>query len=195
MQWWGAQPGRFAAEVAAITHTAEAVDATAIGATIVANLRNGQGIEEAVTGAQRECAEHLPGATALPLAPALAAARSNAADAGELARLAPDARAVSALTGAIYVAASFPERAQVRDALLFAASVGDGGHVAAVTGAFLGTAHGVDGLPVDWISRLELAWVADVLARDLIAEFVDGPSGSGYTPPTDPHWWDRYPGW
>jgi diguanylate cyclase (GGDEF)-like protein len=45
------------------------------------------------------------------------------------------------------------------------------------------------------VSRLELAWVADVLAQDLIAEFVDSPSGSDYEPAADPTWWNRYPGW
>jgi hypothetical protein len=53
----------------------------------------------------------------------------------------------------------------------------------------------VDALPVDWVSRLELAWVADTLARDMISEFTDSPSGSEYSEAPDPHWWDRYPGW
>ena len=45
---------------------------------------------------------------------------------------------------------------------------------------------GVFALPVDLVSRLELAWVADVLAQDLISEFVDSPSGSEYEPAADP---------
>jgi ADP-ribosylglycohydrolase len=175
--WWGSDPGGFAAEVAATTHGGDAVTAAAVGATIVAGLAEGRALIDA--------AEQAPSA--------LEAARSAPGRMSVLGGLAPDARAMSALAGGVYVALSFPEPEQVREALAFAASGGP--HVAAVTGALLGTAHGVDALPVDGVSRLELAWVADVLARDLVAEFVDRPSGGEYEPASDPGWWDRYPGW
>ncbi|MBO4210228.1 ADP-ribosylglycohydrolase family protein [Micromonospora echinofusca] len=204
---WSTGATDLAAQLAATTHAAEAVHAAALGATIVSHLVRGAPIDAAVAQAQHRCA-HLPGAApagqqgagrpedaAHPLAPALAAARSAPADWGELVRLAPDARAASALAGAVYVAASFPGPDRLREALIFAASAGDGGHVATVAGAFLGTAYGVDALPVDWLSRLELVWVADTLARDLVAEFVDHPAGSGYGAPPDPQWIVRYPGW
>ena len=55
--------------------------------------------------------------------------------------------------------------------------------------------HGVEALPVDLISRHELAWVLDTLARDLLMELEDSPSGSEYVPGWDPHWWHRHPGW
>jgi len=45
------------------------------------------------------------------------------------------------------------------------------------------------------VSRLELAWIADVLAQDLISQYVDNPAGSDYEPAADPTWWNRYPGW
>jgi len=109
--------------------------------------------------------------------------------------LAPDARAMSALAGGVYAAVSFAGREQVRDGLRFAASGANGAHAAVVAGALLGAVHGVDALPVDWVSRLELAWVGDTLARDLVAEFLDRPSGGEYTPAPDPRWWSRYPGW
>ncbi|MFG3601064.1 hypothetical protein [Micromonospora chersina] len=86
-------------------------------------------------------------------------------------------------------------RYEVRDALTFAASAGTGGHAATVAGALLGAAHGPDALPVDWLSRLELVWVADILARDLVRQVTERPSGTEYTEGTDPRWWDRYPGW
>lgn len=192
---WGQSPGSFAAEVAALTHGPVAIDAAAIGATIVHHIGQGQSIAEAAERAQREWPARAPRAGELPLAPALAAARANPSQIAELARLAPDARAMSALAGAVYVASSMPHREQVRDALLLAASASDGGHVAAVVGAFLGAAHGPDALPVDWVSRMELVWVADTLAGDLIRELVDSPSGSDYGNATDPHWVHRYPGW
>jgi ADP-ribosylglycohydrolase len=192
---WGPAPGSFGAEIAALTHGPEAIDAATLGSAIISGLGQGRGVDDAVRHALRHCAQPAAASAGQAVTGALAAAASAPAQAAELARLAPDARAVSALAGAVYVAASLPHRERVRDALPLAASAGDGGHVATVTGALLGAAYGVDALPVDWLARLELVWVADTLARDLVAELADGPSGTGYTPATDPHWWDRYPGW
>lgn len=194
--WWGSPPGPFAADVAALAHAGEAQDAAAIAATIVAYCGMGKGFEDAVARAERECS-NLPSRPArLPhIAEALAAARATPADETVLARLAPKATALSALAGAVYVAASHPDREQIREALLFAASTAFGRHVAPAVGAFLGALHGANALPQGLLSRLELAWVADVLARDLVTEFVDGPAGNGYDRPLDPHWWERYPGW
>jgi hypothetical protein len=50
-------------------------------------------------------------------------------------------------------------------------------------------------LPVDWLSRAELVWIADTLARDMILQITDKPSGDGYTTGSDPYWWNRYAGW
>jgi hypothetical protein len=120
---------------------------------------------------------------------------AHPADAERLAKLAPDATAPSALLGGVYVAASFPERGQVAAALSFAAGAPDGDSVACVAGALLGATHGVEALPVDLVSRHELAWVLDTLARDLVSQLSDRPSGTEYTSGWDPNWWDRYPGW
>jgi ADP-ribosylglycohydrolase len=141
-------------------------------------------------------AEHRPDARELDrLAEALQEAIDHPADAKRLAKLAPDATAPSALFGGVYVAASFSERKQVGAALRFAAGAPDGDSVACMAGALLGAAHGVEALPVDLISRHELAWVLDTLARDLVTQLTDSPSGDGYTSGWDPNWWDRYPGW
>ncbi|WP_225095293.1 ADP-ribosylglycohydrolase family protein [Streptomyces sp. CoH27] len=122
-------------------------------------------------------------------------AAGQPAQAAVLARLAPDATAPSALLGGIYTAAWFPGRAQLRDALDFAAGAPDGDSVACVTGALLGAVHGFEALPLDLVSRHELAWVLDTLARDMLSETTDSPSGSEYVRGWDPHWWDGYPGW
>ncbi|MFE4051073.1 hypothetical protein [Streptomyces sp. YIM B13518] len=45
------------------------------------------------------------------------------------------------------------------------------------------------------MSRHELSWVLDTLARDLLLQILDSPSGSEYVEGWDPHWWSRYPGW
>ena len=116
------------------------------------------------------------------------------ADTGRLARLAPDATAPSALLGGLYAAASFPGRGQVGSALRFAAGAPDGDSVACVAGALLGAAHGAEALPVELVSRHEPALVLDTLARDLVAQLTDSPSGSEYVKGWDPHWWGRSPG-
>ncbi|MEU2063289.1 hypothetical protein [Streptomyces sp. NPDC013455] len=67
--------------------------------------------------------------------------------------------------------------------------------VACVTGALLGAVHGAEALPAGLVSRHELAWALDTLARDLTAQIDDSPSGSEYIKGWDPNWWDRYPGW
>ncbi|MFG2454731.1 ADP-ribosylglycohydrolase family protein [Streptomyces sp. NPDC048512] len=129
------------------------------------------------------------------LGQALEMAIAHPADAERLAKLAPDATAPSALLGGMYAAASFPERDQVADALSFAARAPDADSVACVAGALLGAAHGAEALPVDLVSRHELAWVLDTLARDLTAQLADLPGGTEYTSGWDPTWLDRYPGW
>ncbi|MEU6382842.1 ADP-ribosylglycohydrolase family protein [Streptomyces bauhiniae] len=126
---------------------------------------------------------------------ALQHAVEQPAQSAVLARLAPDATAPSALLGGVYTAASFPGRERFRDALEFAAEAPDGDSVACVTGALLGAVHGIEALPVDWVSRHELAWVLDTLARDLLRQAELSPSGDAYNQGWDPHWWDRYPGW
>ncbi|MGK5518908.1 ADP-ribosylglycohydrolase family protein [Micromonospora sp. URMC 107] len=181
------------AEMAALTHAGDAVGAAGLAGAVIRLLAGDHGLVEALESVASEPGQWSEAAER-SLAPALAAARSGAASAHELARLAPDARAVSALAGGVYTTACFPGRETVREALLFAASAGDGGHAATVAGALLGAAHGPDALPVDWLSRLELAWTADTLARDLVTELHDSPSGGEYFPPTDPHWRTRYPG-
>jgi ADP-ribosylglycohydrolase len=112
-----------------------------------------------------------------------------------LQEVAPDKTARSALTGALYVATTYPHPGQFMEALKFAALAPDGDSVAAVTGALLGAGHGASQLPADLLSRHELAWVLDTLARDAVSELIDSPGGSEHQPPRDPHWWSRYPGW
>ncbi|MGW4501413.1 ADP-ribosylglycohydrolase family protein [Micromonospora sp. NPDC004336] len=182
-----------AAEMAALTHAGEAVRAAGLAGAVIRLLAAGHQPVAAMESVLREPGDWSETSERC-LAPALAAARSGPAALGELARLAPDARAVSALAGGAYTVACFPQRETVREAVLFAASAGDGGHAATVAATLLGTAHGPDALPVDWLSRLELAWTADTLARDLVTELHDSPSGGEYFPPTDPWWRTRYPG-
>lgn len=201
-----------AGEIAALTHgDAAAQSATAhatellhhcLTSTFVEGDRPGNHSEPTARAVLQAGIAGLPSADRpdtgqehAPLQAALRHAVEQPADVTRLARLAPDATAPSALLGGLYAAVSFPARADIGAALNFAAAAPDGDSVACVTGALLGAVHGAEALPVDLVSRHELAWVLDTLARDLLAELTDSPSGSEYVPGWDPHWWSRYPGW
>lgn len=193
--------GRHARDVAALTHGDPAVHSAAALATLLARhcIAGGsvrEGAESALSalgsadGAVRDAGAGDEGRMAAALHEAL----SRPADPDRLARLAPDPTALSALLGGLYAAASFPERTDVTAALQFASRAPDGESVACVAGALLGAAHGVEALPVELVSRHELTWVLDTLARDLLSERADSPSGSEYVEGWDPHWQGRYPG-
>ncbi|MEV8068327.1 ADP-ribosylglycohydrolase family protein [Streptomyces sp. NPDC085995] len=189
-------------EIAALTHGDRAAQAAAAHAAVLAGHLLAEGarprVRDVLAEGLRALADADPDLTAGQrdqLATALRQGEEHPADAHRLARLAPDPTAPSALLGGLYVAASFPGRDQVAAALRFAAGAPDGDSVACVAGALLGAAHGAEALPLDLVSRHELAWVLDVLARDLVAQLTDRPGGTEYTPGWDEHWWDRYPGW
>lgn len=183
--------GTWAREIAALTHGDPAAHSAAAHAAVLAShCLTGSPVRQALRDGLKalRAAERGSAANDLDrLDAALQEAVGHGADAGRLARLAPDATAPSALLGGVYVAASFPAREQVGDALRFAAGAPDGDSVACVAGALLGAAHGAEALPVDLVSRHELAWVLDTLARDLVTQLARTDS--------DPHWWGRYPGW
>jgi ADP-ribosylglycohydrolase len=184
-----------AAEIAAMTHRDEAIVAAAVGAMTVQLLSEGAALDRAVATAEEAASRLGQGPVPHTVGLAVSAGASAPRESGQLIRFVAEPSSAAALAGGLYVAASFPEREAVRDALLFAASAGDGGHVATVAGALLGAAHGPDALPVSWLSRLELVWIADTLARDLVRQLSESPAGSEYAEATDPYWWDRYPGW
>ncbi|MFJ4846335.1 ADP-ribosylglycohydrolase family protein [Streptomyces sp. NPDC088733] len=181
----------WAREIAALTHGDPAAHSAAAHAVVLAgHCLTGTQVREALReGLQAlRAADRDPNAGELDrLDAALQEAVGHGADAERLAALAPDATAPSALLGGVYVAASFPQREQVGDALRFAAGAPDGDSVACVAGALLGAAHGAEALPVELVSRHELAWVLDILARDLVTQLAHADG--------DPHWRGRYPGW
>ncbi|GAA5066577.1 ADP-ribosylglycohydrolase family protein [Streptomyces similanensis] len=194
--------------VAALTHGDPAAQTAAVHATVLAGHLLAAGARPEVRRALHDAVHAIAtldsgsetgsgpsGQECGRLTEALEEGEAYPGDARRLARLAPDPTAPSALLGGLYAAASFPERDQVAAALRFAAGAPDGDSAACVTGALLGAAHGAEALPLDLVSRHELAWVLDTLARDLVAQLVDRPGGTEYTPGWDAHWWDRYPGW
>ncbi|MDH6228156.1 ADP-ribosylglycohydrolase family protein [Streptomyces sp. MJP52] len=114
-------------------------------------------------------------------------------DAEFLRKIAARATAPAALRGGLYVVGCFPDRAEIQAALTFAAkNAPDGRSVACVAGALLGAIHGVEALPAGPVSRLELSWVLDSLARDLVTELT-APPGERGEDGWDPQWAARYP--
>ncbi|MDO8121950.1 hypothetical protein Q6346_11575 [Isoptericola sp. b490] len=84
-----------------------------------------------------------------------------------------------------------PGRHEASKALREALETGQPG-AAAVTGALVGAAHGAELLPVDAISRLDLAHVADQLATDLLSQVQEHPALDERRAPA---WRHRYPAW
>jgi hypothetical protein len=121
-----------------------------------------------------------------------------------LAHFAGNEGASACVAAALYAACSHPGADQVAEALEFAAQAPAGKIVAAVTGAL----HDADALPVPVLSRCELVWVADTLARDLHAVLTESPDGHetrvltdahalmvGAADGSEPGMGHRYPGW
>jgi ADP-ribosylglycohydrolase len=112
-----------------------------------------------------------------------------------LATIAPDHTARSAALGGIALAGNCPGADAVADTLRSARSApASAPGVGPVAGALLGARFGAEALPVEDVSRLELGWTVDTLARDLVAQVLDRPGGSEYGEAADRHWWGRYPG-
>ncbi|MFC4948364.1 ADP-ribosylglycohydrolase family protein [Pseudonocardia sp. GCM10023141] len=111
-----------------------------------------------------------------------------------LAALAPDRTALAALRGGVAVAERCPGTAAIADALRAVRDLPAPDAVGPMAGALLGAAHGADALPVELIADLELGWVLDTLARDLVTQLTDRPAGTEYSTGADPRWWTRYPG-
>lgn len=84
-----------------------------------------------------------------------------------------------------------PGRHEVAKALREALETGQPG-AAAITGAMVGATYGAELLPVDAISRLDLAHIADQLALDLVTQVSEHPAVDD----DRAHAWShRYPAW
>ncbi len=149
------------ASYAALTHGGDAATyASVVTASVASGCLMGLGVSEAV-GASSFCVmgSHLGAARDLAV--------GRPRHPGELRRW-MSGDAVSAMAGGVYTAISFPEPGDVLDALAFASRLPGGRGLAAVAGALVWAVHGVYALPVEFVSRLELSWVLDTLARDLV---------------------------
>ncbi len=100
--------------------------------------------------------------------------------------------ALRALAEGLRCVLTHPGRNEADKALKEALETGQPG-AAAVTGALVGAAHGVQSLPVDAVSRLDLAHVADQLAMDVHLQLTQHPARSSHDGAFA--WRHRYPAW
>jgi len=100
--------------------------------------------------------------------------------------------ALRALTEGLRCVQLHPSRHEVDKALREAVETGQPA-AAAVAGALLGGAHGLRALPVDAVTRLDLGYVADQLAGDLVHQMREHPAAG--THDMAEAWLHRYPAW
>lgn len=122
---------------------------------------------------------------------AVRAARETPASPVVLRAGAADESSAATLWGAVYCLLSHPEASSSRAALALAAAAPHPVAVTAVTGAFVGAVHGEAALPQPVLTRIDLAYVIDRLARDLARENTSNPDGS-WGAASDPLWRARY---
>jgi len=185
---------QLARDTAATTHGhPDAWSATALGSTIAARLLREGVIHAAFDTVTRAPSRHYDRTLQGEVREGAHAGRKGG-DPATLRTLAPDATARSALFGAIYCTAAHPGPGDVGEALALACTAPDPDSVGAVTGAFLGAAHGAEVLPAGMTSQLELAWIVDTLTLDLLRQITESPSGAELDR-GDQRWRSRYPGW
>ena len=122
---------------------------------------------------------------------AVRAARETPASPVVLRAGAGDGSSSATLWGAVYCLLSHPDVDGARAALALAAAAPHPVAVCTVTGALLGAVHGETSLPQTVLTRIDLAYVIDRLARDLARENTVNPDGS-WGAANDPVWRARY---
>jgi len=111
-----------------------------------------------------------------------------------LQEFARDATVRSVVLGGLYAAASHPSPGQAMESLSFCRfEASQSKAVAAVTGALIGATFGPTVFDQSALARLELNWVVDSLAYDIVSERFDLPSKHAPASGPDPIWSSRYP--
>jgi ADP-ribosylglycohydrolase len=168
---------RMVEEMAGATHgDPDTVDAAVIGVSLAHAALTSESLAEAMASVPRNQSLAVVLEDSVPLS-----------------LLAPDHSARSALQGGAALAARCTGPAMVEHTLTSARSLAAPDAVGPVAGALIGALYGAEALPIELLARMELGWTMDTLARDLISQLYDQPSGTEYSAASDPHWHDRYP--
>ncbi|MEW1959539.1 ADP-ribosylglycohydrolase family protein [Kineococcus sp. NPDC059986] len=177
-----------AVDSVALTHGPRAFAPTAVAVLLAAAaFRTGDPVEAVAVGLRDAVLLGVDFAAVAVVDDAVRAAREAPASTVVLRGGAADGSAAAALWGATYCVLSHPTTVDAGLALARTAPHPDA--VGAVTGALLGAAHGADALPQSVLTRIDLAYVIDRLARDLAVVDglgVDGADGA------DAGWRERY---
>jgi ADP-ribosylglycohydrolase len=181
-----------AVDSVALTHGPRAFAPTALGVLIAgAALRSGDPVAAVAQGISSGILLGVDFAAVAVVDDAVRAAREAPASPVVLRSGATDESAAATLWAATYCVLSHPEEASVGAALSLAAAATFPTPVSALTGALLGAAHGDCALPQAVLTRLDLAFVIDRLARDLARENRVNPDGT-WGAASDPAWRARY---
>lgn len=168
-----------AVDSAATTHGARTWGPTALAVLVAtAALRSGDAARSVGAGISAAVLHGVDFATVTRVDDAVRTAREVPGSPDALRAGAPDDGCASTLWGAVYCLLSHPGPDDAHVALLLAATAPDPVAVCAVTGALLGAVHGEPALPPDVVTRLDVAYVLDVLARDLLRESTRNPDGT-----------------
>jgi hypothetical protein len=183
---------RTAIDSAALTHGPRAFAPTGLAVLLAgAALRTGSVVDAVAEGITSGILLGLDFTAVSLVDDAVRAAREAPASPVVLRGGAADGSSASTLWGAVYCLLSHPEASGSRAALALAAAAPHPVAVSTVTGAFLGAAHGDAALPQAVLTRIDLAYVIDRLARDLTRENTRNPDGS-WGAASDPAWRVRY---
>jgi ADP-ribosyl-[dinitrogen reductase] hydrolase len=180
---------RIGAELAALTHGHPTGSLTAgVFAIMVLKLADGVLLLDAITAAEEILRQQAHSEdTLLALDHAQSLARSNVPALAAITQLGEGWVAEEALAISVYCALVARD---FKDGVLLAINHdGDSDSTGSITGNLLGTLHGVQAIPQEWMARVELRRVITTLAEDLYSF---------------PEWdfqkdvkriWRKYPGW
>ena len=186
---------RLGCELAALTHGHPTGQLTAgVLAVLIRELTDGASLPEALEVAKpmlREERDHHETLRAIELAEDLAA--GNAPSEKAIARLGEGWIAEEALAISLYCA--LVARDFRHGVILAVNHDGDSDSTGAITGNLLGTLHGLDAIPAQWLDPLELRDVITEIAGDLY-DFTEWPlSPFGGVPEQQERLWRKYPGY
>jgi ADP-ribosylglycohydrolase len=182
-------------ELAALTHGHPTGQLTAgVLAVLIRELTGGASLPEALEVAKpilREERDHHETLRAIELAEDLAA--GNVPSEKAIARLGEGWIAEEALAISLYCA--LVARDFRHGVILAVNHDGDSDSTGAITGNLLGTLHGLDAIPTQWLDPLELRDVISEIAGDLY-DFTEWPlSPFGGVPEQQERLWRKYPGY
>lgn len=181
-----------AIDSAALTHGPRTFAPTGLAVLLAgAALRTGDAVEAVGEGISAAIMQGIDFTAVSVVDDAVRAARETPASPLVLRAAAGDGSSSSTLWGAMYCLLSHPEVTGARAALALAGTAPHPVAVSTVTGALVGAVHGETALPQTVLTRIDLAYVIDRLARDLVRENTSNPDGS-WGAANDPTWRARY---